>query len=296
MPHEDKHIDSTEEQVIFMTPNSLLTELSKHPSFSQLFLTDIGYYPNTKEHYHYNPKPNDDDFHTLVYNIKGSGYSHVGADEYAIDEDHFMIIPKGMSHAYGSISGWSIYWVHFTGTQSNELISEFNITYGKPYAIYSKQSELTSLFHDIFSTLLMGFTLQNAAYASMTLWHIIGSFLFRDRILSDNKEPDPIGESIKYMKDNLHKDISLEEASDIAGYSPSYFTTIFKEQTGTAPITYFINLKMHLASEYLYQTNKTVKEISYLLGYSNQYYFSRLFKIHIGVSPSQYRTTRSKTD
>ena len=43
--------------------------------------------------------------------------------------------------------------------------------------------------------------------------------------------------------------------------------------------------------ENLYLTNKTVKEIAYELGYEDEYYFSRFFKINADVSPQLYRET-----
>jgi AraC-like DNA-binding protein len=76
-----------------------------------------------------------------------------------------------------------------------------------------------------------------------------------------------------------------------AELSESHFSRLFKEQTGHSPVDYFIYLKMQHACSMLTLTQSTVKEISDTLGYSDAYYFSRLFKKVIGVSPREYRST-----
>jgi AraC-like DNA-binding protein len=74
-----------------------------------------------------------------------------------------------------------------------------------------------------------------------------------------------------------------------AGLSESHFSRVFKAQTGHAPLDYFILLKMQHASALLAVTDLHVKEVAAAVGYSDPYYFSRLFKQVIGVSPRDYR-------
>ena len=74
-----------------------------------------------------------------------------------------------------------------------------------------------------------------------------------------------------------------------AGLSESQFSHLFKQQTGHAPLTYFIHLKMQHACSLLTLTQLSVKEIAQEVGYTDSYYFSRLFKKIIGVAPSRYR-------
>ncbi|MCB0166075.1 MAG: helix-turn-helix transcriptional regulator, partial [Anaerolineae bacterium] len=67
---------------------------------------------------------------------------------------------------------------------------------------------------------------------------------------------------------------------------------VFKKKTGYAPIDYFIRLKIQKACELLETTDQQVSEIGHSLGYPDIYYFSRLFKKVVGLSPRQYRAER----
>jgi two-component system response regulator YesN len=91
---------------------------------------------------------------------------------------------------------------------------------------------------------------------------------------------------------------SLEEPLDIAGVaqklalSPSYFSTIFTEETGRNPSDFLIDLRLERAKEYLAHTEMSVMEVSVALGYSRSY-FTRLFNERIGCSPGVFaRRTR----
>ena len=77
--------------------------------------------------------------------------------------------------------------------------------------------------------------------------------------------------------------------ADHAQLSKSHFARLFKEQTNYSPVEYFIRLKLQRACMQLALTRKTIREISYNLGYTDPYYFSRIFKKIIGKSPSQFR-------
>jgi AraC-like DNA-binding protein len=66
---------------------------------------------------------------------------------------------------------------------------------------------------------------------------------------------------------------------------------MFKKYTGVPPVQYHLDLKILRAKEMLLYTDKSVKEISYDLGFQSIYYFSRIFKNKLGVSPSEIRKT-----
>lgn len=75
----------------------------------------------------------------------------------------------------------------------------------------------------------------------------------------------------------------------MAGLSASQFFTLFKRATGYTPMDFFIRARMGEARELLVSTNLTVKEIAAALGYDDQFYFSRRFKLVNGLSPKAFR-------
>ena len=97
-----------------------------------------------------------------------------------------------------------------------------------------------------------------------------------------------------YIKNNYHKDISLDDVSREVNISPYYFSKLFKETTGENFIEYLTNLRMDKAKELLQTTECSMKEICVKTGYSDPNYFSRSFKKNVGVTPTEYKENRGK--
>ena len=83
--------------------------------------------------------------------------------------------------------------------------------------------------------------------------------------------------------------INIEEYASAHGMSISWFIRSFKQFTGFTPLQYILSLKLLNAQILLESTDYTIKEISNIVGYENQLYFSRLFKKQKGMSPQEYR-------
>lgn len=91
-----------------------------------------------------------------------------------------------------------------------------------------------------------------------------------------------------YMKANFHKDISLEDVASAAFVSPSYFSRLYKQQTGETFIEYLTRLRLAKAVELLQQRKQKIYEISELVGYKSSKYFNLQFKQAMGCTPKEY--------
>lgn len=69
-----------------------------------------------------------------------------------------------------------------------------------------------------------------------------------------------------------------------APYNPDYFRREFSRRLGTSPARFQEMKRMEMAMQYL-ESGQTVAEVAHRLGFQDSYYFSRLFKQHIGISP-----------
>lgn len=90
----------------------------------------------------------------------------------------------------------------------------------------------------------------------------------------------------RYMEPNL----SLDTVCSVLGVSNSYFSSVFKKETGKAFITYLTDYRMEHAASMILETNEKSYQIAERVGYLDANYFSYVFKKRYGVSPSKYRT------
>jgi transcriptional regulator GlxA family with amidase domain len=103
-----------------------------------------------------------------------------------------------------------------------------------------------------------------------------------------------IEQSIAYMMEHLDKPLQVSALAQRANISPSHYFALFKRRTGSAPIGYFIRLRMRHARDLLDATPASVKEIAAALGYNDPFYFSRVFKSVNQVAPTEYRARRGR--
>jgi AraC-like DNA-binding protein len=95
--------------------------------------------------------------------------------------------------------------------------------------------------------------------------------------------------AIDFMKANLHRRITRAEIANTVRLSTAYFADVFKLETGIALGEYLIRLRMERASHLLVTTFLSIKEIMAEVGFHNKSNFTRSFRKHFQVTPSEYR-------
>jgi AraC-type DNA-binding domain-containing proteins len=93
---------------------------------------------------------------------------------------------------------------------------------------------------------------------------------------------------IDFMHQNINSQITLAELAELVQLSPAYLSRAFKEATEYSVIEYFNKMKIDKAKELLIEGNKKVKEVARILGFTDEFYFSRIFKKIEGLSPSEF--------
>jgi two-component system, response regulator YesN len=91
-----------------------------------------------------------------------------------------------------------------------------------------------------------------------------------------------------YLEEHYAEDISLEVVAEQVNISPQYFSKLIKKTTGFNFIDWLSMLRVKKAKELLTNSNYTVKEVCFMVGYKDPNYFSRIFKKRIGITPSEY--------
>lgn len=120
-----------------------------------------------------------------------------------------------------------------------------------------------------------------------------------EELSSIMKREEPKSELIRSIDDffqsNLHRQINMQELCRALNYSSTYIIRVVKQYHGMTPIEYFNKLKIDEAKKML-ESSETImiKDISDALGFSNQHYFSKVFKQYTGCNPSEYKRRREE--
>lgn len=97
----------------------------------------------------------------------------------------------------------------------------------------------------------------------------------------------------KYIQENYYKDIDMTIVANMVSMSYTYFSKIFKEQTGMNFIDYLMKVRMETAERLLSDPTNKINEISSKVGYDNPKHFTRAFRNYFGISPKEYRDRNS---
>ena len=141
---------------------------------------------------------------------------------------------------------------------------------------------------------------QNTAYDMFVrseIYKLLG-FLYRNKYLIDadgiknNRAAQKILPILSHINTNYHDDITLESASEMLSFDPSYFCRIFKQATGATFTEYLNFVRICKAEKMLARSDISILEISEAVGFSSVSYFNRIFKKYKSCSPRFYRSAK----
>lgn len=278
------------QRMIYM-PGITIKNLLKDPRIHDLYITHIGVFPKAKGHLR--KRPLGCSQYILIYCFEGEGWVEIQGRRTVLKKNQLYIIEPKTICSYGSsdYNPWTNYWIHYTGPNAAIYSPPLNQVIEIPPSDDARIDERLLLFEEILQNLENYYTPEKVVYANICLKQFLSSIKYLGVYRSVNKEneSDTLKKVISYMKNNLHASISVAEFAENCNCSTSNLYKLFKHNTGSSPQDFFIHLKMERARKYLLRTNLKVKEIGAKLGYDDQYYFSRIFRKHVGFSPANYR-------
>lgn len=294
MRTSDKKRDGFNGEKLISLPQTLFNNRSEQNLFLKaIYINQIGYFPKAAGHYRNRPKGCPDNI--FIYCTHGKGWYSIDAKKYEVSANQFFIIPATDKHLrYGSdpTDPWTIYWMHFTGDslmRINESLAIQDLL--TPQSIPFDKHKI-KLWEEIYKCLEKGYSKENLTYANLSLFYFLANFLYPRKNIELTKTPgqDLSDKIIEYMKANISQRLSVEDMAIKFSYSPSHFQSLFRKRTGISPIEYFIQLKMQYACQLLALSDMRINEVATAVGYSDAYYFSRLFRKVMGSSPAYYKS------
>lgn len=145
----------------------------------------------------------------------------------------------------------------------------------------------------VFNKIMSEYTDKKQGYHAMIRHTLMELFLLCNRsflqVIKDTVKRNEIDVVIDYVNHNYSEDITLQKLADISGFNPSYLSRLFKEKVGKSIFETINNLRINKACKLLKNTNLTIIEIAYTVGYNNVSFFNRYFRKIMNRSPSEYR-------
>lgn len=123
------------------------------------------------------------------------------------------------------------------------------------------------------------------------IMNALTDYVFR---FTDVKHVDIIRKSVDYIRRNFAKKITLEEVASHVYLSPSYFSKVFKDEMELNFNAYLNKIRIDKSKQLLMSDNVRLVDVSGLVGFEDQSYFSKVFKKLTGMTPGKFRESRGK--
>ncbi|MFS0820140.1 response regulator transcription factor [Bacillus sp. 1P02SD] len=118
---------------------------------------------------------------------------------------------------------------------------------------------------------------------------ICDKFLEQIRSTNLTTRNEDILKAQKYVQTHIGEKISLNEVAAHLHLNSSYFSRMYKKETGEGFVEYVTKTKMTKAIELLEHSTKSIEQIAFELGFENKSYFSKTFKKYYGMTPGEYK-------
>lgn len=253
-----------------------------------LVVTDIGFVicrpPNAAWHL---DKMTNENYYIFALALSGDASYEVDKKEYAVSSGTALFFQKGQEHSAKTSADnpWAYYSVafdlHFFSDESEAL---------KLPLIFKVKNFVK--YEDILKKLNMTWTAKQTGYI-LRCRSLITELLYLMVTESTNTAPKSVHSSAidditVFLAENYNKNYSPQQLAEMVGISTSHFRLIFKEHTGYTIIQYQNRLKINKACDILLSRACNITETAYALGFNDIFYFSRLFKKIMGISPTDF--------
>jgi AraC-like DNA-binding protein len=228
----------------------------------------------------------------INYITAGKGILETRQGKYQIKPGSLLLIAPGFWHRYRPLkkTGWKEQFIGFSGPIAEQFLNHPLFAGKAPILQIGMHEEVLDTYLKIFNLV----DDEKPGYqqiASGMIVKLLGYLLsFEMQKEFTGKRIAHIIEEVRFkMRAAVDGNIDLKQLADQYHIGYSYFRKMFKSYTGVAPHQYYLELKIMRAKELLLSTDKSIKEISFELGFQSIHYFSRIFKSKTGISPSELR-------
>ena len=225
----------------------------------------------------------------VEYIISGCGVVHCGAKTVYPREGDMYVLPKDTDQIYYSDSQdpWVKIWFNAYGNLAPQLLTSYGLNRLILFENCDGSAHIRKIHELCKNTDLSPYEIQSrCAVEFFNLVQLLAKNTARTDIQND------AGIIKEYIDRNAAGVISVSDLAELISKSVSQTIRIFKKAYGVTPYEYLLDQKLGRAKLLLKGSNMSVKDISAALSFSDEHYFSGLFRKKTGKSPCEYRRAR----
>ena len=228
----------------------------------------------------------------LNYISEGAGVFENSYGRFQVKEGSLMVIKPGEWHRYKPLkkTGWVENYVGFKGDIADHFLKNPLFSEKQPVIQLGIKEEIIDThlkIMDLVEKEQPGYQQIASGMVVKLLGYVIS--FEKQRGFSGKPIAKVIEEARFYMRQNIDREIDLEDLARKQRVGYSYFRKMFKKYTGVSPGQYHLQLRVMRAKELLVSTDKSIKDICLELGFQTIHYFSLIFKKKTGMNPSEFR-------
>lgn len=244
--------------------------------------------------------PHSHNYVELMYILSGNCLYMIGDHIYSLAAGDFLIIPANSIHHCTTITGSGPIDV-FVMTLPAEQLPEASCT------IEHTSPEIQPALCALAKSMQNEYKNKLPFFKMKLLSHFLDFIvlLLRDiHIVTEeiplctsltSKEQHTLKAALLYTKQHYTETINLQQIAQSIPVSLSHLNRLFQKTLHISPMQYVIRLRLIKAKSLLKEKpGVSIKEVANLCGYSDTYHFSKIFKKHIGISPTDYRAGKRK--
>jgi AraC-like DNA-binding protein len=223
-------------------------------------------------------------YYVFEHILEGKGEIYINGKWYTLSQGDTFLINKRDSHHYHSNKTDPLkkIWISFASDYVDKMLEAYQISTG----VY--QADTKNDFLTIFNLSTKNVPPQTKFFAIAEHLHSIITKLASSVVAPAN---DVISVIKNELETSIYSKTTLSEIASKLFMSKCNLIRLFKKETGETPYQFLLTKKLKIAQTLLKTTTMSVKNISDLLCFSDEHYFSFLFKSKTGQTPSQCRLT-----
>ena len=263
-----------------------------HNNSTGIYLSTCGM-QNCPSGYSYGPGTRD--IYIIHFICEGQGTYQVNGMTYHLHKGDFFVIYPDTEIFYQADNNepWDYIWVGFQGIKAETYLGYAGVDRNNLIGhCYNTSYMLSCVQQMTFARVL---THYNELRRQAALLQVFAALIeqHHEQLSEEEQVEYPhhiyIDRTLDYVQTHVSENIRIQDIANYIGIDRSYLTSIFKKSLGISPQEYLVNYRMEYASELLKESDVKIAAIAHEVGYHDPLTFSKVFKKHMKLSPTQWR-------